>query len=122
MKHDKEWYLAWTPGNSEYTRDDAIISVGMKCTATPYPLAAIINWLGNPDKVSGKPQCGDLVYYYDSQQETAALFKVINGKVEQFSDITRYKDNAMRETELGGAPKFFNILDEMRDYAGSEME
>ena len=122
MKKDKEWYLAWQPGNPAYTRDDVILAVGLKCDRTRLYLRDIISWLGPPDKVDGNTQAGDLAYYFENQQDTFASFTVIDNQVKNFGTVTRKRDNAIRKDPATGTDTPFNILDVMDAYAGSEMK
>lgn len=117
MKKDKEWYLAWQPGNAAYARDDIIVAVGLKTSHEILYLRDIISWLGVPDKANGNAEAGSIVYYFKSQQETAAHFDIVEKQVMNFGTITRNRDNAATSD---GKP--FNLLDVMEEYNGSEMK
>jgi hypothetical protein len=122
MKDPRQRYLEWTPDNTDYTRDDAIISVGLKSSITPLPLSDVRKWLGNPDKSAGSTKVGNIVYYFDNQDDTVAMFDITDGMVNGFGIITRNKDNALRKPSLPGEAERLNILDEMEDYSDSEMK
>ncbi|HBA83292.1 MAG TPA: hypothetical protein DCZ95_04275 [Verrucomicrobia bacterium] len=117
MKKDKEWYLAWQPGNAAYARDDIIVAVGLRSSQDALCLRDIISWLGVPDKVNGNAETGSIVYYFTSQEETAAHFDVVEKQVKNFGVIARHRDNALTPD---GKP--FNLLDAMEEYNGSEMK
>lgn len=117
MKKDKEWYLAWHPGDAAYARDDIIVAIGLKCSHDTLYLRDIISWLGVPDKANGNAEVGSIVYYFESQQETTAYFDVVEKHVKNFGTITRNRDNTL--TPDG---KSFNLLDVMEEYNESEMK
>lgn len=121
MKKDKEWYLAWQPGDSGYARDDVILAVGMKSCAASLSLRDAISWLGAPDKAWGNAKSGTLAYYFENQQETFASFDVVDGEIRNFGTMARRRDNARRTDAATGAETPFNVLDLMDNYAGSEM-
>lgn len=116
MKKDKEWYLAWQPGDAAYTRDDIIMAVGLKSCHETIFLRDAISWMGDPDKANGNTEAGRIAYCFRSQQETVALFDIVDKQVKYFGTITRHQDNALTP---GGKP--FNLLDVMEAYNGSEM-
>ena len=122
MKDPRQRYHEWTPGNPDYSRDDVIISVGLKSSITPIPLSEVRHWLGNPDKSMGNTKAGNVVYNFNNKDDTAAMFDITDGMVNGFGIIMRNKDNALRKPSPLGEAGRFNILDEMENYSDSEMK
>ena len=118
----KKWYLSWEPGAPDYTHDEAIIAVGLRCDKSEVRLIDIFLWLGAPDKVDGNAKEGNIAYFFNQQFETAAFFNVIDGRICNFGTITRSTDNTKMTDKETGEVKFFNVLDTMEDFIGSEMQ
>ena len=122
MTDATQWYLDWTPDALGYSRDDVIIAIGLQCSRHPIKFDDILLWLGDPDKGYGTTEGGQIAYFFEGQDDTAALFDVIDDLVQGFGTVTRKEDNTLRMNETTGEQEPFNILDEMEDFASSVMK
>lgn len=122
MNKDKSWYLSWRPESLEFNRDETVLAVGLKCNASSCALRDVTLWLGQPDRVSGNATAGHLVYFTGGDKSAAAFFTVTDGRVTRFGTISRTTENALRKDKTTGIDTPFNILDEMEEFDGSEMQ
>ena len=122
MIKDRKWYLSWQLGAPEFSHDETIVAVGLRCAKSEVRLSDIISWLGAPDKVSGNKNAGHLVYFFDQQSESVAIFDVVDERIIRFGTITRSTNNAKMMDHTTGRERFFNILDTMEEFTGSELK
>jgi hypothetical protein len=111
-----EWYLSWKPGAEGYRHDDILLAIGLQSRDRSISFKDAISWLGPPDKVSGNPEQGEVVFFFTEQSVTAGHFTVANGQLSNFGTITRTTDNAKRIDQETGEEEFFNVLDHMDDF------
>jgi len=122
MIKDRKWYLSWQLGALEFNHDDTIVAVGLRCSESEVRLNDILSWLGAPDRVSGNKKAGHLVYFFDQQSETAAIFDVVDERMIKFGTISRSANNTKMMDHATGEEKTFNILDTMEEFTGSELK
>ena len=122
MTDERKRLMAWRPGAPGYTRDDILLAVGLQCRDQKFNVTDALLWMGTPAKATGDSAGGQIVYYFDGNGETVAMFDVAGGKVIDFGTVARFQDNAERAGDLSGRRIFFNILDEMEAFDKSKFE
>lgn len=122
MDEERNRLLAWRPGADGYTREEVICAVGLQCRSQPFLLSEVLSWLGAPDMASGDSRAGVLVYFYSAEAEVVPLCDVSDGRVVDFSTLSRFGFNARRRDPETGEMIAFNLFDVMGAFDGSSFK